>query len=83
MSGMLASLVLHASPLSTDLLGDLLKEKPVEETRLDNIIVVDNAPKVGPDRMAKLENVLKKVFTRFGTIVFTYYPKDENGLFKG
>lgn len=31
---------------STELLGDLLKEKPTVEEGVDNIIVVDNAPKV-------------------------------------
>ena len=62
---------------------DLMKEKPVIETGYDNIIVVDNAPKVGPDRMAKLQSVLKKVFGRFGKIVSQDYPIDENGIFKG
>jgi len=66
-----------------DLLGDLLKEKPVEETGYDNIIVVDNAPKVGPDRMAKLQSVLTKVFGRFGKIVSQDYPIEEDGLCKG
>ena len=40
-------LVIHAcSLLSTELLGDLLKEKPKEEEGVDKIIVVDNAPTV-------------------------------------
>ena len=66
-----------------ELLEDLLKGKPVEETGYDNIIVVDNAPKVGPDRMAKLRTVLNKVFGRFGKIVSQDYPIDEKGTFKG
>ena len=41
-------------------------------------------PQVGPDRMQKLQNVLEKVFGRFGTIVRRYYPVDENTkMFKG
>ena len=32
--------------IPAELLSDLLKERPVEETGMDNIIVVDNAPKV-------------------------------------
>ena len=71
------------SPPPPEIFGDLLKEKPIEETGVDNIIVVDNAPKVGQDRMGKLENVLTKVFSRFGEIVTQYYPADENGIFKG
>ena len=69
--------------LSTELLKDLLRERPVEETGVDTIIVVDNAPKVGPDRMAKLKLVLNKVFARFGEIVTQEYPTDEEGIFKG
>ena len=78
-----AFLALSPPPPPPELLGDLLKEKPIEETGVDNIIVVDNAPKVGQDRMGKLENVLTKVFSRFGEIVTQYYPADENGIFKG
>lgn len=62
---------------------DLMKGKPVEETGYDNIIVVDNAPKVGPDRMGKLQAILRKVFGRFGKIMSEDYPIDENGTFKG
>lgn len=69
--------------LSVELLKDLLQERPVEETDLDTIIVVDNAPKVGPDRMPKLKIVLNKVFARFGEIVTQDYPADDNGIFKG
>lgn len=65
------------------LLGDALKERPVEEKGFDRIIVVDNAPKVGPERMPKLKEILGKVFKRFGTIVFQHYPLDEKGIFKG
>ena len=39
---------------------------------------------VGPDRMQKLQNVLEKIFGRFGTIVRRYYPVDEaTQMFKG
>ena len=55
----------------------------MEETGVDAIIVVDNAPKVGPDRMGKLKLVLNKVFARFGEIVTQEYPTDEEGIFKG
>ena len=60
-----------------------MKDKPLEETGHDNIIVVDNAPKVGPDRMTKLQSILNKVFGRFGNIVSQDYPVDENSTFKG
>jgi len=66
-----------------ELMADLLKQKPEEDTSLDNIIVVDNAPIVGPDRMVKLKNVLKKIFQRFGEIVTEFYPTNDNGETKG
>ena len=66
-----------------ELLADILKEEPVEDTNLDNIIVVDNAPKVGPDRLERLKSVLKKIFGKFGKIVNEYYPLDDSGVFKG
>ena len=47
------------------------------------MVVVDHAPKVGPERMDKLKTVLKKVLGRFGDIVSEYYPTDEKGIFKG
>ena len=47
-------------------------------------LVTTHTPQVGPDRMEKLQNVLEKVFGRFGTIVRRYYPIDKNTkMFKG
>ena len=66
-----------------DLLADILQDKPVEDKSLNNIIVVDNAPKVGPDRLERLKSVLNKIFSKFGDIVTEYYPLDENNVFKG
>lgn len=65
-----------------ELLEDWLKEKPKETDGIDNIIVVDGIPQVGPDRLEKLQNVIRKIYTKFGTIVTEYYP-EENGLTKG
>lgn len=69
--------------LIIDLLGDLLGNKPKLSSEVDTVIVIDHAPKVGPDRMEKLKMVLKKVVGRFGTILSEYYPLDENNVFKG
>ncbi|XP_063444701.1 eukaryotic translation initiation factor 3 subunit B-like [Mytilus trossulus] len=59
-----------------ELLGDLLKSKPKESDGIDNIIVVDNVPEVGPDRQEKLSKVIRKLFEKFGKIVNEYYPTD-------
>ena len=61
----------------------MLKDRPVEDTSLNAVIVVDNAPKIGPERMAKLKTVLNKVFGKFGKIKTEFYPVNENGVFKG
>ena len=45
--------------------------------------MVDNAPKVKPDRLAKLENVLTRVFSKFGNVLNQFHPMDENELSKG
>ena len=49
----------------------------------DCIIVVDNVPTIPPDRLEKLKNVIRKVFSKFGKIVTEHYPLDDNGLTKG
>ena len=67
---------------SSDLLGDILEKQPVLEDDIDTLIVVDNVPIVGEDRMEKLKNVIRKVFSKFGKIVNEYYP-EENGKTKG
>ena len=66
-----------------ELLRDILTEKPVEIQGTDCIIVVDNVPTIPPDRLEKLKNVIRKVFSKFGRIITEHYPLDDNGLTKG
>lgn len=48
------------------------------------MIVVDNVPRVEPDKLEKLQSVINKVLGKFGTIVNQYYPMNENdGKTKG
>ena len=65
-----------------ELLGDILKEAPKKTDSLDSIIVVDNVPMVGPDRLEKLKNVIRKIFNKFGKVVSEFYP-EEDGQTKG
>lgn len=58
-------------------MGDLLRQRPSETDSMDNVVVVDNIPKVGPTRQEKLKNVIDKLFAAFGDIVNVYYPVDE------
>ncbi|KAK2557121.1 Eukaryotic translation initiation factor 3 subunit B [Acropora cervicornis] len=66
-----------------ELLGDILSEKPVEVSGTDRVIVVDNVPVIPPDRLEKLKNVIRKVFSKFGKIIMEHYPQDENLHTKG
>ncbi|KAK7113407.1 eukaryotic translation initiation factor 3 subunit B-like [Littorina saxatilis] len=59
-----------------ELLGDLLKKKPKATDGIDNVIVVDNIPEVGPERLEKLKNVVKKLYSKFGKVVNDFYPMD-------
>lgn len=65
-----------------ELLGDLLKSKPKESDGIDSVIVVDNVPQVGAERLEKLQNVIHKIFIKFGRIVTEHYPK-KDGITKG
>ena len=65
-----------------ELVGDVLREAPKKTDSLDSIVVVDNVPVVGPDRLDKLKNVIRKIFTKIGQVVSEYYP-EENGQTKG
>uniref|UniRef100_G1RBH1 Eukaryotic translation initiation factor 3 subunit B n=1 Tax=Nomascus leucogenys TaxID=61853 RepID=G1RBH1_NOMLE len=65
-----------------ELLGDVLKDRPQEADGIDSVIVVDNVPQVGPDRLEKLKNVIHKIFSKFGKITNDFYP-EEDGKTKG
>lgn len=67
----------------SELLSDLLKDRPNEKDGVESIIVVDNIPVVGPDRFEKLQVVILKFFSKFGKIINEYFPKNEAGQTKG
>lgn len=68
--------------LPAELLGDILREKPQEADGIDSVVVVDNVPQVGPERLEKLKNVIHKIFSKFGKITTEFYP-EADGLTKG
>ncbi|KAF3687879.1 Eukaryotic translation initiation factor 3 subunit B [Channa argus] len=65
-----------------ELLGDILREKPQEADGIDSVVVVDNVPQVGPERLEKLKNVIHKIFSKFGKITTEFYP-EADGMTKG
>ena len=66
-----------------ELLGDLLKKKPKETDGIESVIVVDNVPQVGQERVEKLQNVVRKIFSKFGKIQTEHYPMSDEGKTKG
>lgn len=74
------SLSLISAP--AELLGDILREQPQEADGIDSVVVVDNVPQVGPDRLEKLKNVIHKIFSKFGKITNEFYP-EADGKTKG
>ena len=64
-------------------MGDLIRQRPKETDGVESIVVVDNVPQVGPERLEKLQNVLRKLFLKFGTITNEYYPLTGDGCTKG
>ena len=63
-------------------MGDILETKPKEAVGIDAVIVVDNLPVIGNERLPKLKGVLKKIFSKFGEINSEYFPM-ENEKTKG
>jgi len=66
-----------------DLMGDLMRQKPKETDGVESIIVVDGIPQVGAERKEKLQNVLRKLFSRYGTVTNETYPVTADGSTKG
>uniref|UniRef100_A0A3Q3IJ18 Eukaryotic translation initiation factor 3 subunit B n=1 Tax=Monopterus albus TaxID=43700 RepID=A0A3Q3IJ18_MONAL len=65
-----------------ELLVDILREKPQEADGIDSVVLVDNVPQVGPERLEKLKNVIHKIFSKFGKITTEFYP-EADGMTKG
>ncbi|XP_054160454.1 eukaryotic translation initiation factor 3 subunit B-like [Oppia nitens] len=66
-----------------DLLSHLLRQKPTEQSGLQNVVIVDRIPQVGPERAEKLKTVLFKLFSKCGKIMNEFYPLDETNQTKG
>lgn len=69
--------------LITELLGDLLEQKPKETDGVESVIVIDGVPQVEPERFERLQTFIHKICSKYGTIVNKHFPKNENGITKG
>lgn len=50
---------------------------------VENVVIIDNIPKIPPARLEKLNSIVRKLFSGCGTIVNVEYPTDEEGNTKG
>ena len=53
-------------------MGDLIRQRPKETDGVESIVVIDGVPQVGTERIEKLQNVLRKLFQKFGKITNEY-----------
>jgi translation initiation factor 3 subunit B len=60
-----------------------MMECPREHESLNNVIIVDNLPKVDPVKLEKLKAVISKVYNKLGVCRNEHYPIDEDGKTKG
>merc|ERR550519_2126159 len=60
-----------------------MKLKPNESDGVDSVIIVDGIPSVGAERVDKLKNVIRKIYSKFGKLVHEHYPLDEESNTKG
>jgi len=66
-----------------ELMPDIMKMKPNESDGVDSVIVIDNVPVVGGDRVDKLKNVVRKIYSKFGKLMNEHYPLDDEQKTKG
>ncbi|KAI0981772.1 hypothetical protein GJ496_003963 [Pomphorhynchus laevis] len=65
-------------------LVELKKTCPALHTDFDDVIIIDNVPSVGEDRLDKLKTAMSKILSKFGTVVEDFYPIDpELGMTAG
>jgi len=67
----------------SELMPDILKQRPKESDGVDSVVIVDGTPIVRPDKLDKLKGAIRKVFQKFGKIILEHYPINEKGETKG
>eukprot|EP00090_Calanus_glacialis_P035049 TRINITY_DN59919_c0_g1_i1.p1 TRINITY_DN59919_c0_g1~~TRINITY_DN59919_c0_g1_i1.p1 ORF type:complete len:696 (-),score=241.36 TRINITY_DN59919_c0_g1_i1:149-2236(-) len=66
-----------------ELMPEIMKTQPRESDGVDSVIVVDGVPNVAGERVEKLKNVIRKIYSKFGKLVNEHYPVSEDGSTKG
>merc|ERR1719310_181875 len=62
-----------------ELMPDIMKMRPKETDGVESVIVVDGVPVVGGERVEKLKNVIRKIYSKFGKLVNEHYPLEADG----
>jgi len=66
-----------------ELMPEVMRQRPKETDGVESVIVVDGVPVVGGDRVEKLKNVIRKIYSKFGRLVNEHYPTEADGNTKG
>lgn len=67
----------------SELVPDILKQKPNPSDSFESVVVCDNIPVIGSAKLEKLRNILRKLFSQFGELVTEHVPLDDGALTKG
>ena len=62
-----------------ELMPDIMKLRPKETDGVESVIVVDGVPVVSGERVEKLKNVVRKIYSKFGKLVNEHYPLEADG----
>jgi len=62
-----------------ELMPDIMKLRPKETDGVESVIVVDGVPVVSGERVEKLKNVIRKIYSKFGKLVNEHYPLEADG----
>ncbi|CAK9290976.1 unnamed protein product [Gordionus sp. m RMFG-2023] len=66
-----------------ELLSDFLAKRPQPPEAFENVIIIDNVPIVGSERLNRLKSVILKLFKNPGEIANEFYPLNKEGMTKG
>ena len=72
----------------TELLTDILKDRPGEDTGMESVVIIDNIPIAPAEKLEKLKSVVRKLIITHvkiaaEDIVNEVFPVEENGSNKG
>lgn len=66
-----------------EIIPDLLEKKPRESFGIDNVIVIDGIPVVQIEKINKLKEAIRKIYSKIGPVINEHYPVTKENKTKG